>query len=167
MRMKTALASLSLVALVACGGPPSSIAPAAQPSDGGGQELERIECTIAYRGSPQRPGREETLTVQAQRDGQIHKDSVRFRKMSAGIRYFDDGYESPVFNVIVRGTAEGDLTAKAYQLERIGEPGGPDSEGGTAKKPENEFVGGHGFTGLGYVFDPDSKAEIQYFCVAY
>jgi hypothetical protein len=164
--MKLSLGVVLFAFLVACGNPTVGSAPAAQPS-GSGEELQRIECTIAYRGNPTSPGREERLTVEAQRDGQIHKDSVRFRKMSAGIRYFDDGYESPVFNVIVRSKAEGDITAKAYQLGRVGDQGGPDSPGGAAKKPENEFVGGHGFTGLGYVFDQFSKAEIQYFCEAF
>jgi hypothetical protein len=28
----------------------------------------------------------------------------------------------------------------------------------------NQFIGGHGFTRLNYVFHPDSPAEMQYFC---
>jgi hypothetical protein len=163
--MKLSLGAASLVGLVACGSPSSM--PAAQPSDGGGEKLERIECTIAYRGNPDRPGREERLMVPAERDGQIHKDAARFKHMSARITYFDDGYETPVFNVVVRSPGSGDIAAKSYQLQRLGEQGGPDTQGGDAGKPENEFVGGHGFTGLGYVFDPDSKAEVQYFCEAF
>jgi hypothetical protein len=31
---------------------------------------------------------------------------------------------------------------------------------------DDQFIGGHGFTGLAYVFHPDSGAEIQYFCGA-
>jgi hypothetical protein len=29
---------------------------------------------------------------------------------------------------------------------------------------ENQFIGGHGFTGLNYLFHPDSAAEMQFFC---
>lgn len=165
--MKLSLGAALLVSLTACGDPSIGSAPAAQPSSEPGTRLERIECTIAYRGNPQKPGREERLTVAAERDGQIHKDASRFKHMSVRITYFDDGYETPVFNVVVRSPGDGDITAKAYQLQRIGEQGGPDQQGGEARRPENEFVGGHGFTGLGYVFDTDSKAEIQYFCEAF
>jgi hypothetical protein len=28
----------------------------------------------------------------------------------------------------------------------------------------NQFIGGHGFTGLVYVYHPSSDAELQYFC---
>jgi hypothetical protein len=30
--------------------------------------------------------------------------------------------------------------------------------------PDNQFVGGHGFTGLSYAYDPVSGAELQYWC---
>ena len=30
--------------------------------------------------------------------------------------------------------------------------------------PEDQFVGGHGFTGLTYAYDPVSRAELQYWC---
>lgn len=40
-----------------------------------------------------------------------------------------------------------------YQLE-------PDSG------PQNQFVGGHGFTGLNYSYAPGSTAELQYWCEA-
>ena len=30
--------------------------------------------------------------------------------------------------------------------------------------PEDQFVGGHGFTGLTYAYDPVSGAELQYWC---
>lgn len=87
---------------------------------------------------------------------------MRFGQMRARISYFDDGFESPAFNVVVRSPGhKEDITARLYQLERMSdEPSAP------AKRPESEFVGGHGFTGLGYVFDPDSKAELQYWCEA-
>ena len=160
-----AFAALALV-LAACGSPSAGITPAAQQSNSG-QELERIDCQVTYNAFS-RGGQNETLSVQATSDGRLQVDRARFKQMVVRIRYSDDTYESPVFNVIVksRGARE-DLEARAYQLERVGEQGGPDTQGGPAKRPENEFVGGHGFTGLGYVFDPDSNAEIQYYCEAF
>jgi hypothetical protein len=32
--------------------------------------------------------------------------------------------------------------------------------------PEDQFEGGHGFTGLNYAYDPVSGAELQYWCEA-
>ena len=127
-----------------------------------GETLEGIDCTASYRPRPGSPGTEETLSVEAEQDSQIHADRARFRHMSVKITYFDDGFESPAFNVIVRSPGRPkDLAARLYQFQRVG-----DEAEAPAEKPDNEFVGGHGFTGLGYVFDVDSRAEIQYFCNA-
>jgi len=82
--------------------------------------------------------------------------------MNVRIRYFDDGFDSPAFNVIVKSTGKKeDIEARLYQFERTG-----DQQDAGPRRPENEFAGGHGFTGLTYVFDPDSPADVQYFCVA-
>jgi hypothetical protein len=43
------------------------------------------------------------------------------------------------------------LTSQLYQL--------PQDSG-----PVDQFSGGHGFTGLNYVYHPDSGAELQYWC---
>ena len=32
--------------------------------------------------------------------------------------------------------------------------------------PQNQFLGGHGFTGLNYAYHPASPAELQFWCVA-
>jgi hypothetical protein len=32
--------------------------------------------------------------------------------------------------------------------------------------PQNQFVGGHGFTGLNYSYAPGSTAELQFWCEA-
>jgi hypothetical protein len=145
--------------LGACGSS-GSVTPTAQPSDGSAEKLESISCTFSYVPRAGREGRQETLSVETEQGSQ--GQAVRFGQMVARISYFDDGFESPAFNVVVRSPGhKEDITARLYQLERTSdEPSAP------AKRPENEFVGGHGFTGLGYVFDPDSKAELQYWCEA-
>ena len=149
------------VALVACGSPSAGITPTAQQSSSG-DELQRIDCQVAY--NPARTGKSATLTVPVGQDGaQQHTDSVRFRQMAMRISYFDDGFETPAFNAVVKSTgAMEDISARLYQLERVS-----DEQGAPAKRPDNEFVGGHGFTGLAYEFDPDSRAEIQYWCEAF
>ena len=158
--MKRLLLLIVPFVLVACGSPSTGITPAAQQSSSG-QELQRIDCEVFY--NPARTGRSETLSVPANDGEQQHKDSVRFREMSVRISYFDDGFESPVFNVITKSTgAKEDISARLYQLERVS-----DEQGSPAKRPENEFIGGQGFTGLAYEFDPDSRAEIQYYCEAF
>ncbi len=45
------------------------------------------------------------------------------------------------------------LSATFYQLP---------SDSGT----QNQFIGGYGFTGLNYSYQPDSGAELQYWCAA-
>lgn len=149
---------LALFALVACGSPSTGIAPGAQPT-GSDEQLERIDCHVAY--NPQRPGRTVDLSVAAAEGRQ--SDRVRFRQMTMRITYFDDGFESPAFNAIVKSTGEKEaISARLYQFERTG-----GQESAPPKRPANEFVGGHGFTGLAYEFDPDSSAELQYYCEAF
>ena len=155
--MKATLAATVFVALASCGGSSQGVMPTAQPSEGG-EAMERIDCHVSY--NPQRTGRSADLSVATQR---IDEDRVRFNEMSVRIRYFDDGFESPAFNVITKSTGKKeDISARLYQFQRTSdEPRAP------AKRPENEFVGGHGFTGLAYEFDPDSKAELQFWCEAF
>ena len=159
--MNPKLLAIIFAFLAACGSS-GSVTPTTQPSDGSDKKLESITCTFSFVARAGGPGREETLAVDAGQDSQEDRDSVRFGQMRARISYFDDGFESPAFNVVVRSPGhKEDITARLYQLERMSdEPSAP------AKRPDNEFVGGHGFTGLGYVFDPDSKAELQYWCEA-
>ena len=45
-----------------------------------------------------------------------------------------------------------EVTSQLYQLSKTG-------------PPQNEFHGGHGFTGLSYAYHPTSPSELQYWCV--
>lgn len=54
---------------------------------------------------------------------------------------------------VTQAGEDAELLSQLFQL--------PDDAG-----PENQFAGGHGFTGLSYAYDPDSGAELQYWCEA-
>ncbi len=64
----------------------------------------------------------------------------------------EDDYEGRALRIAITDLASGDeITRQLYQFD-------------TQNPVENQFVGGHGFTGLNYIFQPDSSAEMQFFC---
>lgn len=66
--------------------------------------------------------------------------------------YQDDQFEGRTLVIAVNAVdTERQLNGQLYQMDR---------QQGT----RNQFVGGHGFTGLAYVYHPESQAELQYFC---
>lgn len=82
-------------------------------------------------------------------DRSITSGGFRFR-----ILYSDDRYDGRTLIAYVYSASSGKLIEESlFQLDR-------------QKGPLNEFIGGHGFTGLHYVYAPDSAAELQYFCRA-
>lgn len=125
--------------LAACGGGETDVAPKA----------EQIVCTAAYRSSVEVGiEREETLTFT---DADAEQ-SVAFAEMT-----FHAAYRAGVadnernLRVWVTGSEDALLHSTLFQLS-------PDSG------PQDQFVGGHGFTGLNYSYVPDSTAELQYWC---
>ena len=126
--------------LIACSGEEATIAPKA----------DTITCTAAYRADVTQPiEREESITFSDSDDEQ----SVSFADMVFHAAYstgnadneralrlwVTDGMETAVYH------------SQLYQL--------PNDSG-----PQNQFVGGHGFTGLNYSYAPDSSAELQFWC---
>lgn len=80
-------------------------------------------------------------------DRSVSLGSFRFR-----VLYWDDPYEGRALITYVYLQSTKKLIEQSlFQLER-------------QKGPVNQFSGGHGFTGLRYVYAPDSAAELQYFC---
>ena len=66
--------------------------------------------------------------------------------------YQDDEFEGRALSIVVVDLETGqEILRQLYQFD----PQNP---------VENMFIGGHGFTGLNYVFHPGSNAEMQYFC---
>jgi hypothetical protein len=115
-------------------------------------KAENITCTVAYRHSVEQGiEREETITFADSDDEQSisFTDRVFHAAYSAG--EMDNERTLRVWVTDIDETAVSQSTL--YQLP-------PDSG------PQNQFGGGHGFTGLNYSYVPDSTAELQYWCVA-
>ena len=107
-----------------------------------------IVCHLFYRDSPAvPPGPESTLTLTPPTDRQ----SARFETLEFSAQYQDDPFEGrSLFIAVTAVDSNQQLTGQLYQMDR---------QQGT----RNQFQGGHGFTGLAYVYHP-SSAELQYFC---
>lgn len=110
-----------------------------------------IECLVFYRVlAPEMSSQELTIKLTEDRDREV----VTFDDLEFNAQYWHDDYEgrSLTISVTARDTAQ-ELVRQLYQI---------DSEQGLS----NQFVGGHGFTGLSYIYHPTSAAEMQYFCNA-
>ena len=134
--------------LVACGGGGETA-----PSASSGQAVplaESISCTAAYRSSVEVGiEQEETFTFTDVDDEQ----SGAFADMTFHAAYDAGGADNERnLRVWVTDAAETAVYhSTLFQFE-------PDS------RPQNQFVGGHGFTGLNYSYAPGSTAELQYWC---
>jgi hypothetical protein len=95
--------------------------------------------------------REETLTFSANDDTQtLTFPQLKFQaQYGAGI---EPWAERSLRISITPTDREAELTAQLYQISKT-------------EALQNQFIGGHGFTGLHYVYHPDSGAELQYWCV--
>ena len=131
-----------VLVLAACGGGAETAVPLA----------ESISCTAAYRSSAEVGiEREETLTFTNADDEQ----TVAFTDMTLHAAYDAGGADNERnLRVWVTDAAETAVYhSTLFQFE-------PDSG------PQNQFVGGHGFTGLNYSYASGSTAELQYWCEA-
>ena len=134
--------------LIACSGEEATIAPKA----------DTITCTAAYRADVTQPiEHEESITFSDSDDEQsvAFADMVFHAAYSTGkadneraLRlWVTDGMETPVLS-------EAEVAVYHSQLYQL-----PNDSG-----PQNQFVGGHGFTGLNYSYAPNSSAELQFWC---
>lgn len=131
-----------ILTLVACSAP-TQTAPVAG---------EAITCHTAYRAGVGQPiSREEVLVLDAPgtQSRATFDDLVLLALYSTGE---GEGGRALALRVMpVEGSDP--IAAQLYQLA-------------PTQTPLNEFVGGHGFTGLAYAYHPVSGAELQYWCVA-
>jgi hypothetical protein len=141
MRRFLALAGVFLLAACSSGGEP----PASQPP-----LADTISCHAAYRADVSQPiEREETITFGADDDEQ----SVAFADMVFHAAYSSGELDGErALRVWVTDAEDTTvLQSHLYQLD-------------PASGPVNQFVGGHGFTGLNYGYHPTSSAELQFWC---
>ncbi|MBE2224558.1 MAG: hypothetical protein IAF02_23670 [Anaerolineae bacterium] len=121
-------------------------------------KADTITCTAAYRADVTQPiEREESITFSDSDDEQsvAFTDMVFHAAYSTGkadneraLRlWVTNRMETPVLS-------EAEVAVYHSQLYQL-----PNDSG-----PQNQFVGGHGFTGLNYSYAPDSSAELQFWC---
>lgn len=111
-----------------------------------------IECTTAYRVST---ADELTGTDSVRFDDEQSTQSIPYIYLEFHAEY-QPGFEDNERSLRVWVTPTASQKVLAVQLYQL-----PADEG-----PVDQFVGGHGFTGLNYVYDPASGAELQYWCEA-
>ena len=133
---------LLAVSLSGCSSPET--APDALPS---GQGI--IVCEVFYRSSSGE-GLEAAPLITFSEGNDLK--AVEFDTMMFEAQFQDDDYEGRALRIVVTDQDNGDeITRQLYQFDK-------------QNPVENQFVGGHGFTGLNYIFQSDSSAEVQFFC---
>ena len=110
-----------------------------------------IDCRVFYRPSvTETLSGESAVTLTTSGDHEI----IEFDDMEFSAQYWDDQFEGRSLVISVASPDTGDeVVRQLYQMDR-------------GKSLINQFIGGHGFTGLIYVYHPTSTAELQCFCEA-
>jgi hypothetical protein len=118
----------------------------------GGERAGAVVCSTAYRvsASDSLTGTDTLRLPDEDSSGSIPYIYLEFHAAYTDGRA--DGERALRVWVTPTGTDDAIVT-HLYQL--------PSEEG-----PIDQFVGGHGFTGLNYAYDPVSGAELQYWCEA-
>lgn len=108
-----------------------------------------IQCEVFYRPSvTQSLSEGQTITLGTNGD----REGVEFDDMAFDVQYYDDQFEGRSLVVSVSDReSDAQIVGHLYQMDRT-------------RSVSNQFLGGHGFTGLVYVYHPSSQAELQYFC---
>ena len=122
------------------------------PEEAGGQSVVpvSIDCRVFYRPSVTESLSESAITLTTSGDHEI----IEFDDMEFNAQYWDDQFEGRSLLISVASPDTGDeVVRQLYQMDR-------------GKSLINQFIGGHGFTGLIYVYHPSSTAELQCFCEA-
>ena len=149
-------ATVLFVVALACGesGPDESSVANTGPDQGSVGEVVPIavECHTFYRSSIAVTNElEQTLDLSSTENRKtVDLGDLRFAAI-----YFDGEFsgEGRFLKVSVSSIEDDrEVTSQLYQLSKT-EP------------PQNEFHGGHGFTGLSYAYHPTSPSELQYWCV--
>jgi len=125
---------------------------ACQPRATAKQAQLAIKCETLYRSST--VSADEPLNESAVFELRCDENKYleTYQDMAIMAQYYHDEYEGRSMQVSISDTVSGrQLASFLYQF--------PFDE-----QPVNQFVGGHGFTGLAYIYHPESPAELQFFC---
>ncbi len=134
------LSVFCLLILCAC-----SSAPTAVP------RADSVTCHTAYRSSKGVTiEREDAITFGDWDDS----ETLNYHDLEFHAQYFSGAmnHERSLRLWVTEKGQTAELHSTLYQL--------PQDSG-----PQNQFIGGHGFTGLNYATHPASGAELQYWCV--
>jgi len=133
---------VALLMLTACG------SPAGEAGNQPGTIPDSVSCEVFYRPSPGASFEGSILTLSTAGD----QETLAFEDMTFAATFLSDAGEGQSLSIVVSDSVTGsELTRGLYQF---------DPQSGL----RDQFVGGHGFTGLAYVYHPTSDGEIQYFC---
>jgi hypothetical protein len=125
--------------------------PSAGTNDAQGSVALDLECQAFYRSSV---GQAPDGGTTVQLSGHGDHGTAEYRDMVFDVRLSDDPGEGPSLIISVAAKdSDAQILRQLYQIDRV-------------KGLQDQFVGGHGFTGLAYAYHPTSGAELQFFCSA-
>jgi hypothetical protein len=123
-------------------------APAGENGGQAGSIPDLVVCEVFYRPAAGASFDDEVLTLSTAGD----QGTLAFDDMAFGATFLSDAGEGQSLSIVVTDSASGNELARGlYQF---------DPQAGL----RDQFIGGHGFTGLTYVYHPASDSEVQYFC---
>ena len=125
---------------------------ACSPAAGMQGDVIAIDCEAYYRSSATSEGQAQSSTAIFELGPDEKEWSETFSDMTLLAAYHDDEHEGRGLQIAVSDPKSGrQLASYLYQFQ-------------ADKFPTNQFEGGHGFTGLAYVYHPESPSELQFFC---
>jgi len=108
-----------------------------------------FSCEVFYRSSAGGPLEAAPVNPLTKDNGQ---QMTEFGDLAFEANYQIDQFKGQVLYISVVDLDTGaELSRQLYQFD-------------SQNRIENQFIGVHGFTGLHYVYHPNSPAEMQYFC---
>ena len=108
-----------------------------------------VNCQVFYRDSAG-GALSEAPTMTLSTSGDL--EFVQFENMEFRVQFFADQTEGQSLSITITNLdSRTELNRYLYQLDQ-------------SKGLVNQFIGGHGFTGLNYVFHPNGESEMQFFC---
>ena len=128
-----------IILLTACGGESMAV-----------PKADALRCTVAYRSSIQVGIEREEQVEFATSDGQ---QRLVFDEATFHAAYDAGGPDNERSLRVWISNSDESIIYQTHLYQFAVDSG-----------PQNQFVGGHGFTGLNYSYPADSSAELQFWC---